>query len=245
MQEGYGVVWWDPRALTLSVPQSFGIRQEELLKESNDPAVVKKDLESYQAWTNRWNSVRQRATLPTLDFRTATAQARLESYPAEFECAVHVIELPRDPGRPAGARFGSLVHATLAAVPLDASPIQIQQATSLYARVLGANTREAEAARTVVQTVLNHPEIGHAREAAVEGRCRRETPVTVTLADGSIVEGVLDLAFFSSDTWTVVDFKTDRELEKELAHYKRQLGLYSAAISRSTSKSTAGILMFV
>ncbi|MGB9206026.1 MAG: UvrD-helicase domain-containing protein, partial [Terriglobales bacterium] len=30
--KGYGVAWWDPRALTLNVPQSFGIRQEELLK---------------------------------------------------------------------------------------------------------------------------------------------------------------------------------------------------------------------
>src|SRR5262249_30840584 len=29
---GYRVTWWDPRALTLDVPQSFGIRQEELLK---------------------------------------------------------------------------------------------------------------------------------------------------------------------------------------------------------------------
>ena len=39
---------------------------------------------------------------------------------------VEVIELPRDPERPAGARFGALVHATLAAVPLDANPDQVQ-----------------------------------------------------------------------------------------------------------------------
>ena len=31
--KGYGVAWWDPRALMLNVPQSFGIRQEELLQD--------------------------------------------------------------------------------------------------------------------------------------------------------------------------------------------------------------------
>ena len=44
------MAWWDPRALTLNVPQSFGIRQEELLKESDDPEVLKKDLETYKSW---------------------------------------------------------------------------------------------------------------------------------------------------------------------------------------------------
>lgn len=43
-EDSYGVTWWDPRALTLGVPQSFGIRQEELLKESKDPEILKKDL---------------------------------------------------------------------------------------------------------------------------------------------------------------------------------------------------------
>jgi ATP-dependent helicase/nuclease subunit A len=44
---------------------------------------------------------------------------------------------------------------------------------------------------------------------------RRETPVLLTLDDGSLVEGVVDLTF-REDTpdfigWTVLDFKTDRE----------------------------------
>jgi hypothetical protein len=62
--------------LTLNVPQSFGIRQEELLKESDDPEVLKKDLESYKSWQTRWDNVRERSMQPSVAFRTATAQAR-------------------------------------------------------------------------------------------------------------------------------------------------------------------------
>jgi len=242
---GYGVVWWDPRALTLGVPQPFGIRQEELLKESDDPEIAKKTLNDYERWKSHWNDIKDEAAKPGVVFRTATAHARIGSMPDAHAPQVRVIELPRDPGRPAGARFGTLVHATLAAVPLDAGPVQIQQATSLHARVLGATARECEAAAKVVGSVLRHPEIGRAREAASHGLCRRETPITIAETDGSVVEGVLDLAFSGDNTWTVLDFKTDRELEKELTHYTRQIGLYSAAVSRATGKAVSGILMVV
>jgi len=151
----YGVVWWDPRALALNVPPSFGIRQEELLKESDDPEVLKKDLESYERWRTRWDNVRQRAAQPGIIFRTATAQARNESDVLELSGDVQVIELPRDPERPAGARFGALVHATLAEVPLNADADQVKQIAALYSRVLGADERQTAAAVAAVQSCLN------------------------------------------------------------------------------------------
>jgi ATP-dependent exoDNAse (exonuclease V) beta subunit len=63
------------------------------------------------------------------------------------------------------------------------------------------------------------------------------------LTDGTQVEGVLDLAFLEKDEWTVVDFKTDRELEKELERYKRQVVLYALSIKRATGQACAGVLM--
>jgi ATP-dependent exoDNAse (exonuclease V) beta subunit len=78
-----------------------------------------------------------------------------------------------------------------------------------------------------------------------QGGCRRETPITLTLGDGTLVEGVLDLAFLEKDAWTVVDFKTDREIERELEHYKRQVGLYALAIERATARPCDGVLMRV
>jgi ATP-dependent helicase/nuclease subunit A len=243
--KNYGVTWWDPRALTLNVPQSFGIRQEELLKESKDPEILKTDLESYQKWQSRWEKVRQGAAQPGVIFCTATAQARNESDLGVPYPDVQVIELPRDPTRPAGARFGALVHATLAAVPLDGNADEVRQIAALYARVLGAEERETAAAAAAVQSALAHPIMVPARDALAQGRCRRETPITLKLSDGSLVEGVLDLAFLERDAWTVVDFKTDRELEKELEHYKRQVGLYALSIERATGQPSGGILMRV
>jgi ATP-dependent helicase/nuclease subunit A len=240
-KSSYDVTWWDPRALTLGVPQSFGIRQEELLKESKDPEILKKDLETYRNWRTRWDGVRQRASLASLTFRTARDQARTDL--GELESEVQVIEVYRDSDRPAGVRFGALVHAALAAVPLGANDAQVREITSLYARILGNDKQEAVAALTAVQSVLVHPFMTRAREAILKGQCRRETPITLARADGTLVEGVLDLAFLEKDRWTVVDFKTDRELEKELERYKRQVALYALSIKRSTGQACAGVLM--
>ena len=71
------------------------------------------------------------------------------------------------------------------------------------------------------------------------------TQEPLTLGDGTLVEGVLDLAFLEKDAWTVVDFKTDREFEKDLEHYKRQVGLYALAIGRATGQPSGGTLMRV
>ena len=68
---------------------------------------------------------------------------------------------------------------------------------------------------------------------------RRETPITLTLADGTIVEGVLDLAFREKHEWTVVDFKTDRELEKEFQQYSDRWG-YTLNRSSGRPASPAG-----
>jgi ATP-dependent helicase/nuclease subunit A len=243
--KGYGVAWWDPRALTLNVPQSFGIRQEELLKESADPEVLKKDLKCYESWRTRWANVRQQAAQPGVIFRTVTAQARSESDFGELGGDVKVIELPRDPDRPSGPRFGALVHAALAAVRLDADADQVRQIAALYARILGADDTEAAAAAAVVRSALTHPLMVRARVAMAQGHCRRETPITLMLADATLVEGVLDLSFRENDAWIVVDFKTDRELEKELAHYKRQVGLYVSSVEQATGHRCDGILMRV
>ena len=59
--------------------------------------------------------------------------------------------------------------------------------------------------------------------------------MTLTLAGGTFIEGVVDLAFEERGRWVVVDYKTDRELT---AHgeeqYRRQLGLYVTAIADAT-----------
>jgi ATP-dependent exoDNAse (exonuclease V) beta subunit len=239
---GYDVTWWDPKTLNLDVRQSFGIRQEELLA-AGDPEAVKRDLEIYRNWRTKATEIRDKSAIPSLVIRTATYEARKQAGGEPPD--VTLVELPRRKERPVGARFGALVHATLATVALDASPESIRNATVLQGRILGAREEETEAASAAAQAALAHPLLQRAREAWMRGQCRRETPLTLTLSDGILVEGVIDLAFFENNMWTILDFKTDRELEKELAHYEKQVSLYASAISRSTGYATSAVLVRV
>ena len=71
----------------------------------------------------------------------------------------------------------------------------------------------------------------------------------IRLADGSLAEGIADLAFRNATTdfdgWTVVDFKTDREFEGSRAQYTAQVALYADAIGAATSLPTRGVLLIV
>ena len=102
----------------------------------------------------------------------------------------------------------------------------------------------APAAADVVERTLAHDLLVRARRATARGACRRETPVTVTLEDGTLVEGVVDLAFEEDGEWIVVDYKTDREIAAAGEdRYRRQVALYASAIARATGGRASGILL--
>ena len=69
--------------------------------------------------------------------------------------------------------------------------------------------------------------------------------MTLRAADGTLVEGVVDLAFLERDVWTVVDFKTDQEIAKALDVYRRQVALYAEAIAAATGKPARAMLLRV
>jgi ATP-dependent exoDNAse (exonuclease V) beta subunit len=158
---------------------------------------------------------------------------------------VKLIELPRAVDRPSGPRFGALVHAVLAVVALDSARAEIERSVALQARILGATPDEAAAAIDAVEAALAHPLMERARAAHAVGKCRRETPVTLREENGDLVEGVVDLAFEEDGIWTVVDFKTDAELVGRLDPYRRQVGIYAAAIAKATGKGVVGALFRV
>jgi len=109
--------------------------------------------------------------------------------------------------------------------------------------VPGATAEEIRAASTTVVRPLAHSLVVDAREAASAGACRRESPITMPLEEGVILEGVVDLAFLKNDEWVVVDFKTDMELGDRIEEYRRQAALYVEAISRATGKSARGFIL--
>ena len=240
----FPVVWWDPRTLRLDVDAPFGIRQEELLSKDTPEEVVEVDLDTYRVWRRSRDETVRRAAEPSLVVETATDRADRGAGRPKVE----VIQLPVGADRPSGMRFGSLVHAVLATVPFDGTVAPIDVAR-LHGRTLGATQDEITATAAAVTTTLAHPLLRRADEAMRRGDCRREVPVAARDDDGTLVEGVVDLTFFEviddAGTWTVVDFKTDRELEIALDVYKRQVATYAGMITRATGQPAVPVLIRV
>ena len=114
---------------------------------------------------------------------------------------------------------------------------------------MGATEREMNAATISVAAALKHPIMVSASIQAGNGRLRRETPVLLRRTDGTLIEGVVDLAFREEtpefDGWTVVDFKTDREFESSRSQYAAQVSLYVEAIEKATTLPARGVLLVV
>jgi len=114
----------------------------------------------------------------------------------------------------------------------------------IQTRILALPDEDALAAAQTVHRVLQHSLLQRARAADVRGACRRETPVTTTTEAGVLVEGVVDLAFEEDGQWTVVDYKTDRELLTiGEDRYRRQVATYALAIREATGQPVSGVLM--
>jgi ATP-dependent exoDNAse (exonuclease V) beta subunit len=151
-----------------------------------------------------------------------------------------------DFSRPHGKRFGTLVHAVLSSVDLNADTKGVREAADLQGRLLGANAGEITAATETVLRAFAHPLMKRAAAAFAAGRCRRETPIAMRLEDGTLVEGNVDLAFLEDAdpaTWAVVDFKTDFEIAGRLDEYREQVAIYVRAISNATSQPATGVLL--
>jgi ATP-dependent exoDNAse (exonuclease V) beta subunit len=236
--KAYSVVWWDPRALELGKTPSFSLRQEHLLKEV-DAAVVERDLETYTHWRDQRRATLEKGSQPSLRVETVRERAGSE---LELDTGrVRVVEIAAG-ARPAGARFGSLVHAVLATIPLDGGTERIRASAELHGRILGAPPEEVISAVTTVAAALEHPLMRRAGNAARFHACRREVPLTLREDDGTVLEGFADLAFLEDGKWIVVDFKTDQELAGSLDRYRRQVGIYADAISKATSTPSEGFL---
>ncbi len=224
----YPVVWWDPRALTLGARPAVGIRHQDLIE---DPGadVLEGDRRRYAEWQRARQDALEQGTRASVVVKTVTEWAERAGDDGQApEPEVTVIDAATGVARPSGPRFGTLVHAVLATVALDAGRDAIAEVATMQARILGATSEETAATATLVEKALGHPILLRAREAWRADRCRRETPITAVEPDGSILEGVLDLAFEEDDGWTVVDFKTQAELTGPLARHRRQVSAYAA-----------------
>ena len=91
-----------------------------------------------------------------MEVRTVTQSAKTMASAATAQKPVQIVELPRAANRPGGSRFGALVHADLASVPLNGDLSMIRHLTNVHGRILGASKEEIEAA---CEAVLIRPEL--------------------------------------------------------------------------------------
>ena len=244
----FEVVWWDPAALQLGAEPPFGLRRQELISKDVPLEVIAEGTSRYMSWRQVREEAVTRASQPSVNVRTATEWAKQDKSqnpnPKAQPPRVEVVTLEWVESRPSGPRFGTLVHASLAAAPLDADDLTIDRIVAVQARIVAAPSDEAAAARQVVRAVLGHALIAEARQAGERGALFRETPTTI-VKDGQLLEGNVDLAFESPDGFTVVDFKTDRAEGELQASYARQVLLYAEAIAQATGKPARAVLMSV
>ena len=236
------VVWWDPTCFRLDLEPSGGLRSNDLLvQDEQSRETSQATARSHQAWQQRRAHVLRAGADPSVRVATVTGLAP-ESLP---QGAVEYASVTgRDSARPGGKRFGTLVHAVLAQVDFNADLEQIRQVATVQGRQVGATPDEIHAATLAASAALQHPLL---RRAAQSSDCRRDVAVFQRLADGTVLEGVVDLAFReeppTGPTWTVVDFKTDTRVEGP--QYAAQLGLYCSAIAQASGAPARAVLLSI
>jgi ATP-dependent exoDNAse (exonuclease V) beta subunit len=244
----HDVVWWDPHALELDREEQVGLRQQRILEADTEGTAAEEGSRAHERWQARRAEALAAGGRPSLLVAPVTGLAA--AAPGDEPDGVSVLDVAADrAGRPHGKRFGTLVHATLAAVGVDAAPAQVRAAAEAQGRLLGATREEVAAAAVAVHAALAHPLLREAAAAGARGELRREVPVILHLEDGTLAEGVVDLAFRESHgrdrAWVVVDFKTDRELGPRRAQYVAQVRLYARAVAAATGEPARGVLLGV
>ncbi len=237
------VVWWDPSVLDLERHVGGGMRQRQVLQADESGERADASEQAHRRWQERRAKAIVDGSRPSLDVKTIT-DASKEGNAGWDPVAIEDTGVDRST-RPRGKRFGVLVHAVLAGIPLDADAGAIATLAQSHGRLVGATREEIDASATAVAAALRHPLLLRARAA---DKLRREAPVVLSTTEG-MLEGIVDLAFAEGDVWTVVDYKTDAELGEGVAFlqqsYEMQVRMYAAAIAAATGQTAQPTLLIV
>jgi ATP-dependent exoDNAse (exonuclease V) beta subunit len=70
-------------------------------------------------------------------------------------------------------------------------------------------------------------------------------PITWRDNNGSLIEGIVDLAFEQAERWTVIDFKVDEDFRGNESAYRRQVATYASAIQAANGAQVSALLIRV
>jgi ATP-dependent exoDNAse (exonuclease V) beta subunit len=224
----------------------MGLRQSRLLEADESGIISNRGKELHEAWTQKRDATIAAGSEPTLRVATATGLAHSSNANSAVDDEIRIEQTKHDAKRPGRAAFGQLVHETILRVPFNASRDEIHRAANYVARVIGAGDADSDAATIAVERALASPIM---KAAAKSARAHREYPILFKLDDGTLVEGIADLAFesFSNGAthWTIVDFKTDRDLTPYLDQYRAQLRLYIQGLHKATNAPVTGVILWL
>ncbi len=252
--EPYSVVWWDPLLLQAAPDDARGLRRDDLISKYANAEDVAADRATYDRWREQRAAVQARGIVPSMHVATATELA--EKSPGKAD-QVTIEDAGFGVIRPSGKRFGTLVHAVLATLPLSATADEAHELAALHAKLFAAPDDERDAAAGIAIKLLKHPRFESARAAEAAGRrVWREAPVslrwTLDFAQGKrrVELPCSSTARSTSHTkrdggWVVVDFKTDIEIASAQDAYKQQVALYVEAVRRATGQPATGVLLRV
>jgi len=141
-----------------------------------------------------------------------------------------------------GTRLGRAVHAAVQSLALDADDAMISAFARAQAVAEAIPHRAVEAEKLVRWVLRSSAAAQRARSAR---RALREVPFAVE-ADGTVLEGFIDLVIETDDGIEIVDWKTDQipaqAVPERMREYEMQAGLYvyglEAAIGRRASAVT-------
>jgi ATP-dependent exoDNAse (exonuclease V) beta subunit len=223
----HGVVWFDPLVAKRGAVSTEGVENEQVLNGTAQQAAD--GLRVYEEWRGKRATRIAEGSVPRI--RTKVAQSVSRAEEAEG-IVVETVTLPAVPGRPAGRKFGLVVHEILQRAE---GAEEIEGLAAVWGRRHGASEQEIAAAGEAARAAL-------AAIVAPEGATRyREMPVMVRLEDGTIVDGRVDCAWSDGVQWVVIDYKTDRREKRNVA----QVQLYGLALQRATGLPARGVVLEV
>jgi ATP-dependent helicase/nuclease subunit A len=229
-----GVVWWDPRALELTREERSGLEAADALQD--EPVEGPKSIAAFDAWRD------SRSIAIGSGMVASERVVSPRELPPVLVTATLQVEDTGVKRSVGGMRFGELVHACLAVVPLTAGVAEIEGIAEELGRLLEARPREVKAAVEAVVAALAHPLVSAARGSS---DVRREVSLVDHLEDGTAIEGVIDLAYLIDGVWQIVEFKTDLTLEENRPQYEAQTQAYVRAIGAATGLSARGVILRV
>ncbi|HUO58240.1 MAG TPA: PD-(D/E)XK nuclease family protein, partial [bacterium] len=198
-----------------------------------EASVEEKAQELERLREEQQNRIKARIKVPALKSVTSVVHSEDDKSVREgWNLSGGPEEEPLSSAQEEAKAFGMLTHKLLEKGWNWDKPL-LEKAAQAWALEINLSEDKAlEAARMASQALSQ--EI--LRRAKKSPHVFRELPLTGKSPDGSFLNAIVDLAFLEGDEWVVVDYKTDKDMEKDLGKYRQQLGYYGELLTRFTGK---------